>query len=188
MLLSRLKRQDSNIGGYAWNLESARLRASSGLIWPVSTSQVVRCISACIYAAFRLASSPLSSRRQITRILFSCLKSTKAVILRIPDYRTASVIRQSAGIPGIDSGYPYSLPVRLMLTQLLNISFSPLMQSLLFISADLSLHFQILKDDDIYLINFSCPHLYTNTNFRAFLISEFPEVLYHITFPAPCRI
>ena len=39
-----------------------------------------------------------------------------------------------------------------MLTQLLIIPFSPQMQPLLFISADLALHFQVLKNDNICVI------------------------------------
>ena len=58
-------------------------------------------------------------------ISLSCLKRTEAVVFRITNHCSASVISQPAGIAGADSGYPDSFSMRLMLTQFLNVPFSP---------------------------------------------------------------
>ncbi len=66
-------------------------------------------------------------------ISFSCLEGIEAVIFPVTCYHPGTIISQSAAIPCTDSGYPHPFPVCLMFTTLLDISFSPQVQFLLFL-------------------------------------------------------
>ena len=128
-------------------------------IWQVSTTQVVRCISACVYAAFyefpdKISCSNIIGCRKITVISFSILECTETMIARITDNCSWAIIGKPAGIPRTDSGYAHPSPVRLMLTSFFDIPFSPQMQLLFLSSRYLSFCFQILKNDHIRMLFF----------------------------------
>ena len=97
-------------------------------IWQVPTTQVVRCISACVYAAFyefpdKISCSNIIGCRKITVTSFSILECTETVIARITDNCSWTIIGKPAGIPRTDSGYAHPSPVRLVLTSFFDIPF-----------------------------------------------------------------
>ena len=113
-------------------------------IWQVPTPQVVRCISACVYAAFyefpdKISCSNIIGCRKITVISFSILECTETMIARITDNCSWTIIGKPAGIPRTDSGYAHPSPVRLVLTSFFDIPFSLQMQLLFLSSQDSSI-------------------------------------------------
>ena len=106
-------------------------------------------------------------------ISFSCLESTEAVIFPVTCYHPGTIISQSAGIPCADPGYPHPFPVCLMFTTLLDISFSPQVQFLLFLSRYLPLHLQILEHDHICMVFFRISYNRTCNLFAQFCIQTF---------------
>ena len=128
-------------------------------IWQVPTTQVVCCISACVYAAFyefpdKISCSNIIGCRKITVTSFSILECTETVIARITDNCSWTIIgKKPAGIPRTESGYVHLSPVRLVLTSFFDIPFSPQMQLLFLSSRYLSFCFQILKNDHIRMFS-----------------------------------
>ena len=106
-------------------------------------------------------------------ISFSCLESTEAVIFPVTCYRPGTIISQSAGIPCADPGYPHPFPVCLMFTTLLDISFSPQVQFLFFLSRYLPLHLQILEHDHICMVFFRISYNRTCNLFTQFCVQTF---------------
>ena len=74
------------------------------------------------------------------------------MVLRISADRSASIIRQTAGIPCADTGHTDPIPVCFVFTHSLDLPFLPKVQFLSFLSWNLSLHFQVLKHDHIRMI------------------------------------
>ena len=114
-------------------------------------------------------------------ISFSCLESTEAMIFPVTCYHPGTIISQSAGIPCTDSGYPHPFPVCLMFTTLLDISFSPQVQFLLFLSRYLPLHLQILEHDHICMVSSAyltiAPAIFLPSSvFRRFVYAHLPCV------------